>query len=80
MASPKAMRSALHSQLPVDGAGYSYASITLGDHRPYSACGDAMNCWGAPFMEVSLRILIAVAVVAVFWHEKQRFFVDVKAE
>jgi hypothetical protein len=31
-------------------------------------------------MEVSLRILIAVAVVAVFWHAKQRFFVDVKAE
>jgi hypothetical protein len=39
-----------------------------------------MNCWGAPFTEVSLRILIAVAVVAVFWHEKERFFVDVKAE
>jgi hypothetical protein len=30
-------------------------------------------------MKVSLRILIAVAVVAV-WHEKQRLFGDVKAE
>jgi hypothetical protein len=30
-------------------------------------------------MEVSLRILIAVAVMAV-WREKQRLFGDVKAE
>ena len=49
MASPKAMRSALHSQLPVDGAGYSYAGITLGDHRPYSACGDAHELLGRTF-------------------------------
>ena len=69
----------ISSALRLERVGYSYAGMTLAIivliPRPEAPWIAAVH----RFAEVSLGILVALAVVAV-WREEQRLFGDAKAE